>query len=135
MRKIGLLLACCLLAACGSDDAPKPRGEVLQFNAGEPGMIVDGQGISKELLAAVARGRGWDLNNPAQHDKALRELLDYVLLAQAARKDAAENDTQYLADVEVARLQGVANAALSLYQRRHPIAEAQIKAAYDEQSA
>ena len=40
MRKIGLLLACCLLAACGSDDAPKPRGEVLQqLPYRQPGVL------------------------------------------------------------------------------------------------
>jgi len=137
MRKLGLLLASCLLAACsGGDDAtPAKHGEVLQYNVGEPGMIVDGQGISKELLAAVARGRGLDLNDPAQHEKALRELLDYVLLAQAARKDAADTDPVYAADVEVTRLQGVANAMLSLYARRHPVTDAQLKAEYDEQTA
>ncbi len=137
MRKLLIVAACALLAACGDGDdaAPKKRGEVLQFNAGAPGMIVDGQGISKELLAAVARGRGWDLSNPQQREKAVRELLDYVLLAQAARRDAADTDTQYSADVEVSRLQGVANGMLVLYARRHPIGDEQMKAEYDEQTA
>jgi peptidyl-prolyl cis-trans isomerase C len=137
MRKLLIVATCALLAACGDgDDAvPKKHGEVLQFNAGAPGMVIDGQGISKELLAAVARGRGWDLRNPQQHEKAVREMLDYVLLAQAARRDAADTDTQFSADVEVSRLQGVANGMLVLYARRHPISDEQMKAEYDDQTA
>jgi len=137
MRKLLIVAACALLASCGDGEepAPKKHGEVLQFNAGSPGMIVDGQGISRELLAAVARGRGWDLNNPQQHEKAVRELLDYVLLAQAARRDAADTDTQFASDVEVSRLQGVANGMLALYARRHPVTEEQLRAEYDDQTA
>lgn len=137
MRKSGLLLACCLLAACaaGDDDRASSKGDVLQFNAGEPGLIVDGKPVSRELLAAVARGRAADLANGEQREQLQRELLDYVLLAQAARKEAADTDLQFSADVEVARLQGVANAFLAQYRRRHPIGDEAVKAEYDAQIA
>ncbi len=54
MRKLTVVLGCLLLAACGGGEEPARR-EVLQFNAGQPGMIVDGKPVSRELLAAVAR--------------------------------------------------------------------------------
>lgn len=134
MRKLTLMLGCLLLAACGNGEEPARR-EVLQFNEGTPGMIVDGKPVSRELLAAVARGRAVSADDPAQHEKVLRELLDYVLLAQAARREGAEADATFAADVEVARLQGTANAMLGWYARRHPIGEEQLKAEYDAQVA
>jgi peptidyl-prolyl cis-trans isomerase C len=136
MRKFALLLACSLLAACAAsddEDRSATKSEVLQFNAGEPGLIIDGKPVSRELLAAIARGRATSLDNPEQRDQALRELLDYVLLAQAARREGASTDMQFNADVEVARLQGVANAYLSHYRRHHPVTDEQVKAEYDDQ--
>lgn len=138
MRKFGLLLACSLLAACAAsddEDRSAAKSDILQFNSGEPGLIVDGKPVSRELLAAIARGRAISLDNPEQRDQALRELLDYVLLAQAARREGASTDMQFNADVEVARLQGVANAFLSHYRRQHVVTDEQVKAEYDDQIA
>lgn len=134
MRKLTVVLGCLLLAACGGGEEPARR-EVLQFNAGQPGMIVDGKPVSRELLAAVARGRALSADDPAQHERVLRELLDYVLLAQAARREGAEADATFAADVEVARLQGVANAMLGWYARRHPISDEQLRTEYEAQVA
>ena len=134
MRKLTVVLGCLLLAACGGGEEPARR-EVLQFNAGQPGMIVDGKPVSRELLAAVARGRALSADDPAQHERVLRELLDYVLLAQAARREGAEADATFAADVEVARLQGVANAMLGWYARRHPISDEALKTEYEAQVA
>lgn len=133
MRKLTVVLGCLLLAACGGGEEPARR-EVLQFNAGQPGMIVDGKPVSRELLAAVARGRALSADDPAQHERVLRELLDYVLLAQAARREGAEADATFAADVEVARLQGVANAMLGWYARRHPISDEQLRTEYEAQA-
>lgn len=133
MRKVIPLLMLAALAGCSGGNGGKPP--VVQFSAGEPVLRVNDLPVSSALLDEVARGRGLDLANPEQRQRAIKELSDYVLLAAIARKQAMDNDAAFGASVEAQRLQGVANATMEYYARTHPISEDALKTEYDAQVA
>lgn len=133
MRRAIPLLLLAALTGCSGGNTGKPP--VVQFSAGEPALRVNDLPVSSALLDEVARGRGLDLANPEQRQRAIKELSDYVLLAAIARKQAMESDGPFGATVEAQRLQGVANATMEYYARTHPITEAALKAEYDAQVA
>lgn len=133
MRKAISLLMLAALAGCSGSNGGKPP--VVQFSAGEPVLRVNDLPVSSALLDEVARGRGLDLANPEQRQRAIKELSDYVLLAAVARKQAMDSDAAFGASVEAQRLQGVANATMEYYARSHPITEEALKTEYDAQVA
>lgn len=129
-RAIPLLVLVALAGCSGAGQAP-----VIQYVAAEPALRVNDQPVPSALLDEVARGRGLDLADAEQRQRAIKELSDYVLLANYARKQGMEGDPQFGATVEAQRLQGVANATMAFYARAHPISEQQLKAEYDTQVA
>jgi peptidyl-prolyl cis-trans isomerase C len=79
--------------------------------------------------------RNLDLTRREQRDQALSLLTDYVLLAQAAQQNGFATNPQFRADVEAARLQGLANATLQQMQQQVPMTDAVVKAEFDAQVA
>lgn len=132
MRRVLNLLILASLAGCSGGGGKPP---VIQYAAGEPVLRVNDQPVPTALLEEVARGRGLDLANPEQRQRAIKELSDYVLLANVARKQGMEDDPKFGATVEAQRLQGVANATMEFYARAHPITEDMLKAEYEAQVA
>jgi peptidyl-prolyl cis-trans isomerase C len=135
MRNLAWLLLLPIgLVACGpSDDAS--RAGPLQFNAGEPAVRVNELPVSGQLLEAVARGRNFNLARPEHRQRAVQELTDYILLAQAAAREGIDATDEFRAQVEAARLQGVANAMMLEYQKLHPVTDEMLRAEYDQQIA
>ena len=134
MRKTVYLLCTLALTGCGGGDGPDTR--VIQMPAG--GAIaetVNGTAVPQSLLEAVARQHNWKLDQPQQRDQALRILTDWVLIGQAAQRENFLADAQFQADVEAARLKGVADSSLGEFQKRTPISDAMLKAEYDAQIA
>jgi peptidyl-prolyl cis-trans isomerase C len=132
MRRVLSLLILASLAGCSGGSGKPP---VIQYAGGEPVLRVNDQPVPTALLEEVARGRGLDLANPEQRQRAIKELSDYVLLANVARKQGMEEDPKFGATVEAQRLQGVANATMEFYARTHAITEDMLKAEYDTQVA
>ncbi|UXI66407.1 peptidylprolyl isomerase [Tahibacter amnicola] len=135
MRKLLPLVAMTVLSACSSTEKPGDAASLLRFNAGEPALSVNKLPVSELLLQQVANGRGLDLSNPEQRKVAIKELSDYILLAQAAEKANAEKSPEFLAEVEASRLQGVANAMMAHYARTHPVTDDVLKGEYEQQVA
>lgn len=133
MRRVIPLLLAAVLAGCSSGETGQQP--VIQYSGGEAALRVNEQPVVADLLNEVARGRGLDLSNPEQRQAAIKELSDYVLLANYARRQGYDKDPQFNAAVEAQRLQGVANATVMAYDRSHPIADQLVKAEYDEQVA
>ncbi|HSC11457.1 MAG TPA: peptidylprolyl isomerase [Rhodanobacteraceae bacterium] len=96
---------------------------------------MNGTPVPQALLEAVARARELDLANPEQRSQALTLLTDYVLLSQAAQRGNFYSEEKFRADVEAARIQGVANATLGLLQQQAPITDAVVRAEYESQVA
>jgi len=134
MHKAQLLLSLLILAGCSSGDGPDTRP--LQGNLEGPlAETVNGTPVPQALLEAVARARDLDLAKPEQRTQALTLMTDYVLLSQAARQGNFFSEEKFRADVEAARIQGVANATLGLLQQQAPITEAVVRAEYESQVA
>jgi peptidyl-prolyl cis-trans isomerase C len=125
-----LLLAGCSSANNGPDTRP------LQADLDGPiAETVNGTPVPQALLESVARARNLDLAKREQREQALALLTDYVLLAQAAQQNGFQSNAQFRAEVEAARLQGLANATLAQMQQQAPITDAVVKAEFDAQVA
>ncbi|HET6545288.1 MAG TPA: peptidyl-prolyl cis-trans isomerase [Rhodanobacteraceae bacterium] len=127
-----LALACALLAGVGCSER---NDSALQPLPGPVVETVNGQAVPQALLDALARGRNLDLSQPDQYAQALKELTEYVLLAEEARRENLAADSAFAAGVELTRLQGVANATLGEFQRAAKIDDRMLKAAYEDQIA
>ena len=132
MRKV-FLLALAAIAGCSSSGTDN---RIIQMPSGGTAVeTVNGTPVPVSLLDAVAEAHRLDVNQPKQRDQALTLTTDLVLLAQAAQRENFAADPEYLARVEAARLQGVADAALAQFQQRTPINDTMLKAEYDNQVA
>ena len=132
MRKI-FLFALAAMTGCSSNGTDN---RVIQMPAG--GTVVEtvnGTPVSQSLLDAVAEAHRLDATQPKQRDQALTLTTDFVLLAQEAQRQNFAVDPKYLARVEAARLQGVADAAFAQFQQRTPINDTMLKAEYDNHAA
>jgi len=119
-----------VLAGCsgGNREAGLPDGLPVA-------QTVNGQAVPQVLLDAVARERQLDLAVPEQREQAIKELTDYILLAQAARRENYFADPLFAAEVEINRLQGVANATIGKFRSGSTIDDSVLKVEYDQQIA
>jgi len=128
------ILVGCVLAGCSSGNGADTRP--LQGGLDGPlAVTVNGTPVPQALLEAVARARELDLAKPEQRAQALTLLTDYVLLSQAARQGNFFSEEKFRADIEAARISGVANATLELLQQQAPITDAVVRADYESQVA
>lgn len=124
------------LAGCqsGQSEQSKSDDAVLHLDgSGSVAQTINGIEVPETLLAAIATGRGLDLQQPAQRKQALAEATQYVLLAEQANKLKLEQQPDLAALIEAARLRGVANAAVIAYKRSHPVTDAMVAADYQQQ--
>lgn len=94
---------------------------------------VNGQAVPEVLVNAIAAGRKLDLAVPEQRAQAIRELTDYVLLAQAAASENYLKDPAFAAEVELYRLQGMANATMLKFQEGTRVDDSVLRTEYDKQ--
>jgi peptidyl-prolyl cis-trans isomerase C len=130
-------LALAVLAGCGGGaggSGPGSGGIQLSDNGGVV-ETVNGEAVPQRLLDALAQSRGIDLSNPAMREKALKQLTDTVLLAQAAKKQGFGSDPEFAAAVELGRLQGIASATMRQLQTKSTVDDAAVRAEYDAQAA
>lgn len=122
-----------MLAACSG----KP-GDAAQINVpGNPAIVetINGTRVPELLLAKLAKGRQLDLSKPEDHEAALKELTDYVLLAQQADRAGYLRDADFATDIELARLQALANRTIIAMRQSAKIDDSLLKAEYDQQVA
>lgn len=106
LLRVATLAVLMLLVGC-RDDADR-----IAPDGGAVIATVNGQPIHMSLLDAWARARQADLEHPQVRAMAIRELTDYLLLAGEAHRQGFPRRDDFAADVEIARLQGTANAAV-----------------------
>lgn len=131
-------LALAVLAGCGGSGGSGAGSDSGSIQLGDNGGVVEtvnGEAVPQRLLDALAQSRGIDLSNPQMREKALKQLTDSVLLAQAAKKDGFGSDPEFAAAVELGRLQGVASATMRQLQNKSSVDDAAVRAEYDAQAA
>ncbi len=123
-----------LLAGCGSKASPTDHAAALP---GDQATLetVNGKKIPTILLTKLALARNLDLSKPDEYTAALKELNDYVLLGQEAERAGYWKDIDFVADVEIARMQAVANRTVIVMRSQTPIDDSLLKAEYDQQIA
>ncbi len=129
-----IAIAIALLAGCGS------QGSLTDHAAALPGdqatlETVNGNKVPTILLTKLALARNLNLSKPDDYTAALKELNDYVLLGQEAERAGYWTDIDFAADVEIARMQAVANRTVLLMRSQTPIDDSLLKAEYDQQVA
>jgi hypothetical protein len=124
-----------VLAGC-SQAGNTPDTRIIQIPAGaQIAETVNGTPVPQDLLDAVAYERNLSLDKPEQRDQVLKLVTDFVLLAQAAQRENFAAQAQFRAQVEIARLNGVAAATIGQLQKQTPIDDSVLKAEYDAEIA
>jgi peptidyl-prolyl cis-trans isomerase C len=129
------------MAACSSDKGGggavgSGAQPTIQLADGGPTVeTVNGEAVPERLLNAYARSRNLDLDKPDTRDRALKELANYVVAAQAARDEKFLNDPDFAALAEVSRLQAVSAATVAEFQKQAQVDDAALRAEYDKQIA
>ena len=133
--KRGMRVAVALVAfsvsfvGCGGAGAPQ-HGLPADLPVAE---TINGQAVPQLLVDLIARERGLDPAVPEQREKAIQEMRQYIVLDQVARKENYAADSAFAAEVELNRLQGVANASIAKFRSEARIDDAALKAEYDRQ--
>jgi peptidyl-prolyl cis-trans isomerase C len=126
-----LLVAMSLtLSACGGDSGHGTMPSGLPIVE-----TVNGQPVERALLEVLARERKLDLSIPEQKAAALTELRDYILLGQAAEAESYFDDPIFAAEVEINRLQGMANATLGKFRSSAQVDDSVLRTEYEQQLA
>ncbi|MEM9305169.1 MAG: peptidylprolyl isomerase [Pseudomonadota bacterium] len=125
-----------VLAACGGEApeaaGPAPLIDVSAFD-GQTVASVNGEIVPEEILLAYLRMSGKIDADPAAQQAALVELVDLLLLAQAARADGLLDRSSTQAELAVQRVSWIANQALARFAEANPVTEDEIAAEYELQ--
>jgi len=136
-RILGIVPLMCvmLVVLTGCSSSPDDNRSIQLKTTSSAVETINGEAVPKTLLEAMARGRGVDLADAEKRKQVLDELTQYVILAQEAQRQRFYGNEQFDADVEIARLQGVANATVARLQELSPISDEMLKQEYDQQVA
>ncbi len=90
---------------------------------------VNGETLDRALILAYAQQRGFDANDPAQLTQAAEKLSEFMMLAQAARREGLTKTPEFALE----QLKFAASAYLQHKATQPPISDAELKRYYDEQ--
>lgn len=124
-----------VLGGCSGGQSGAGSASSSAAASGPVVVTVNGEAVSQKLLDAFAIGRGMDLSNPQQRERALKQLTDFVLLEQMAKKEGYTKDEDFASMIELGRLQAVSSAAMRQLQKTITVDDAAIRAEYDQQAA
>ena len=136
MRKFLLFsIPACVIAVAGcSQSGGTVDSRVIQLpEDAQVAETVNGTAVPQALLESIARSHSFHLDKPDQREQALKMTTDLVLMAQAAQRDNFFADPQFRADVEVARLKGLGEAAIAAFEKQTPVGDDVLKQQYDSE--
>jgi len=126
------------ISACGNGGPAGGAGNatatVRLADPGPAAETVNGEEVPERLLEAYARMRNLDLSRPELRQRALKDLANIVVTAQAARDAKLYDDPQFAATAEMMRLQSLATATATQFQRGGTVDDAALRAEYDKVS-
>lgn len=111
-------------AALGAEAESNPLGRTL--------VTVNDHPLTQMHFAMYRSQFGADVDDqPQAQMQLLNELINTTMVAQAAEKEAVTDNVQVKIAIEVARARILAQAAIQTHLINNPIAEEDIKSAYD----
>ena len=123
---IGLVIA----TACTNDAADE-----TEISEAELIATVDGYSISAAMFSFYARSRAQkdvpDLT-PEEREQLLDELIQLVLLSNAAEAGGLVADDEFAAELELLQLQTIARRQIGAELERDPVTEVELRQAYEE---
>lgn len=123
---LGLIIA----TACTNDAADDASANDAELIA-----TIDGYAISSAMFSFYARSRAQkdipDLT-PEEYEQLLDELIQLVLLSNAAKTGGLVADDEFAAELELLQLQTIARRQISAELERDPVTEAELRQAYEE---
>ena len=137
-RSISLFCGAALAVLLAGCDGGQPRTAATSDGADSSAVVevVNGEPVSGDLLEAFAASRrNLDLSKPALRDRALKQIADFVLLEQAAKKAGYLDTPEFVAAADLGRLQAVAQAAMRKFGDPAQLDEKDIRAEYERQHA
>ncbi len=114
-----------LLAALSAGGCSAPQGAAAQDAA-----VVNGKAIPAYLAEEWSKSMAGNLEGAALRDKAVQEMIDRELLAQAAEKSGAGNTAYYKSQIEFSRQYILMSALREDFKKTHPVSDAERAAAY-----
>ncbi len=126
--KFVALAGLAIVAGCsGSAD----QGIFQMPSDGKAVETVNGTPVPQSSFEVFAKQHRLDIDKRAERDHALKLITDYVLMAQEAKREGWTTDPEFRAQVEIARLQGMADAAFRKLGDQTPISDSILKSEYD----
>ena len=120
------------MTACTGQSETAANATIHLDNPGPAAETVNGEEVPERLLVAYARMRNLDLSRPDQRQRALKDLANIVITAQAARDAKLYEDAEFTATAEMMRLQSLATASAAQFQRAGTIDDTALRAEYDK---
>lgn len=141
LKKLTIATVCAFgltaLTGCNAAEEAKPAVAATTPAtpaAGKPLAVVNGVALSQaqfEVLKQERTAQGQPMND--QTAAALREsMINAEILAQQAKKAGLDKNSDFLARLDLAKTQMLAQAYIGNYVKTHPIAEADMKAEYEK---
>jgi peptidyl-prolyl cis-trans isomerase C len=132
-----VLLLPAAMSACGGGGSAGSAGNanstIRLADPGPAAETVNGEDVPERLLQAYARTRNLDLSRPDIRQRALRDLANIVVTAQAARDEKLYENPEFAATAEMMRLQSLATATTAQLQRSvTAVDDAAVRAEYDK---
>lgn len=132
---LALLLPVAVGACSGGGSAGGAGNANATIRLADPGPAaetVNGEDVPERLLAAYARTRNLDLSRPDLRQRALKDLANIIVAAQAARDAKLYDDPEFAATAEMMRLQSLATATNAQFQRTGTVDDAALRTEYDK---
>ena len=130
-----LVMAAFALAGCGNQPGTTTASgsKTIQLdNPGPPAETINGEEVPMRLVDAIIHQRSWDPSRQDLRERALKEVTNIVLTAQAAAKEKFTADPDFAAQVELGRLQALSNATAAAFRERGAFDEAAARADYEK---
>jgi len=129
-----LLLSGALQSGAQAEDSKAAQTTAPQATAPQTLVTINGQAVTDiEVLAFNALQGGQNkLDSQQAQVQLLNQLVNTTLLAQEAKKNGIDKLPQVAAALKMADIQVLAEAEVNTYFEKHPVTDAEIKAAYDK---
>ncbi len=122
--------------AATTQPANDPSQPLVQINRPDHSPVlakVNGQPISQALLDAYAVERGLKLKSKADYERALNNVIDLLVMADAGRQQDLHNKLRFQQRLAIKENTLLSNELITVWVKQHPISDEEIQQEYQRQ--